>query len=95
VPGLPLTVGSSLNFTPGYETQINDTQARTVGVKRVWDAYATVNVNATTLVRLVASNFVVRDYTTGSVVLAEGLRETGRLVERTPVNLRVGLEFKL
>jgi hypothetical protein len=47
------------------------------------------------LLRLTASNFVVRDYVTGSVVVTDTTREAGRLIERTPMNLRVGLEFKL
>ncbi len=95
VPGLPLNIGSSVNLTPGYETRISETQFREVGLKRVWDAYATVNLNPNTLLRLTASNFIVRDYATGSVVVTEATREAGRFVERTPVNLRVGLEFKL
>ena len=66
-----------------------------MGLKKVWDAYATVNLNPNTLLRLTASNFIVRDYVTGSVVVTDTTREAGRLVERTPVNLRVGLEFKL
>lgn len=82
-------------MTPGYETRISETQYRQVGLKRVWDAYATVNLNRNTLLRLTASNFIVRDYTTSSVVVTEATREAGRLVERTPVNLRVALEFKL
>lgn len=95
VPGLPLTVGASLNYTPAYETTISSTQFREVGLKRVWDAYATVNVNPNTLLRLTASNFLVRDYITGGVVLTDNIREAGRSIERTPMNLRVGLEFKL
>ncbi|NBX96718.1 MAG: TonB-dependent receptor [Betaproteobacteria bacterium] len=95
VPGLPLNIGTSVNFTPGYETRVTDTQFREVGLKKVWDAYATVNLNPNTLLRLTASNFIVRDYVTGSVVVTDTTREAGRLVERTPVNLRVGLEFKL
>ena len=95
VPGQPVTVGASLNYTPGYETRISETQFREVGLKRVWDAYATINVNAHTLLRLTASNFIVRDYITGGVVITDNLREAGRGVERTPMNLRVGLEFKL
>lgn len=95
VPGLPLNVGASVNLTPGYDTRINETQFREVGLKRVWDAYATVNVNPNTLLRLTASNFLVRDYVTGSAIITDNLRESGRLIERTPMNLRVGLEFKL
>ena len=95
VPGLPLNIGTSVNLTPGYETRITETQYREVGLKKVWDAYATVNLNRNTLLRLTASNFIVRDYVTGSVVVTETTREAGRLVERTPVNLRAGLEFKL
>ncbi len=95
VPGLPLTLGASVNLTPGYETRVAQDQFREVGLKRVWDAYATVNLNPNTLLRLTASNFIVRDYLTGSVVVTETLRESGRFVERTPMNLRVGLEFKL
>lgn len=95
VPGLPLNVGASVNLTPGYDTRINETQFREVGLKRVWDAYATVNLNPNTLLRLTTSNFIVRDYVTGSVVVTDNLRESGRLIERTPMNLRVGLEFKL
>jgi len=95
VPGLPLNVGSSVNFTPAYDTRISETQFREVGLKSVWDAYATVNLNPNTLLRLTASNFIVRDYITGSVVLTDSTREAGRLIERTPTNLRVGLEFKL
>jgi len=95
VPGLPLNIGSSVNLTPGYDTRINETQFREVGLKRVWDAYATVNVNPHTLLRFTVSNFMVRDYVTGSAVITDNLKETGRLVERTPMNLRVGLEFKL
>jgi iron complex outermembrane receptor protein len=95
VPGLPLNIGSSVNLTPGYDTRVTETQFREVGLRKLWDAYATVNLNRNMLLRLTASNFIVRDYVTGSVVVTETTREAGRLVERTPTNLRVGLEFKL
>ena len=42
IKGLPLTVGGSLNFTPGFELQQIDQQVSRQGLKSVLDAYGKV-----------------------------------------------------
>ena len=95
IPGLPVSVGASLNFVPAYDTRVAVDQFRSAGVKKVWDGYTTLNLNPTTLLRLTASNFIPHDYMTGGALVMGNIRETGRSVDLTATNFRAALEFKL
>ncbi len=101
VPGLPLTLGGNLNWTPGYDTRISEVQTAYQGHKRVIDAYALWVFNPTLQLRLTASNLNPRDYVTGgSVDSADPVtlvpyRETSTNTAPTYLNLQFRLEMRL
>ena len=97
VPGMPLTLGGTLNFTPGYDTRISESQTAYQGRKLVADAYALWVFGPAAQVRLTASNFVARDYVTGGELVdtTAGSRETATTVAPTYVNWQLRLELKL
>ena len=98
VPGLPLTLGGSLNWTPGYATRLSESQTAFQGAKLGADAYALWVFGPAAQLRVTASNLAARDYVTrGELVdrTATGTRETATTVGPTFVNLQVRLELKL
>ena len=98
VPGLPLTLGGSVNWTPGYATRLSESQSANQGGKLVADAYALWVFGPTAQVRVTASNLAARDYRTGTELVdrgASGTRETASTVAPTDLNLQVRLELKL
>jgi len=97
---LPLTVGGNVNFTPGYETRLSETQTTTVGDKLVFDAYALWTFKPGVALRLSATNLAARDYTTGGSLdfestLGAATRETSRTVATTYVHWQLRFELKL
>ncbi|NJR71996.1 MAG: TonB-dependent receptor [Gammaproteobacteria bacterium] len=50
--GTPITVGSSVNWTPAYDLQVANNQLQKIGVKRVLDAYVLWTVDSSIRVRL-------------------------------------------
>ncbi len=97
LPGTPLTLGASVNLTPGYTTRISVEQTASVGGKVVGDAYALWTVSPTLQIRLTASNLDPRRYVTGSSVddSLANLRESAQTVAPTYRNVQLRLEFKL
>ena len=97
VPGLPLTIGGNLNWTPAYDTRISDTQGAYQGRKLIADAYALWVFGPTVQLRVTVSNLARRDYVTGSSVddLDALKRETATTTAPTYVNLQFRLEIKL
>ena len=97
LPGTPVTLGGSVNLTPGYTTRVSAQQTSSVNGKVVGDAFAVWTVNSSLQVRLTASNLDARRYTTGNGfddALAD-TRESSRTVAPTYRNLQLRLEFKL
>ncbi|MEK8048000.1 TonB-dependent receptor plug domain-containing protein [Ideonella margarita] len=91
LPGVPLTVGGNVNWTPGYTTRLSETQYLTQNTKRVFDAYAMWQLNTTTRVRLSASNLMPR----GTESISEVDGETATTLASSHVNWRLQLEMKL
>ena len=95
LPGLPLTLGGNLNWTPAYNTRISDEQSAFQGRKVQVDAYALWVFNPSAQLRLTASNIGPRDYVTASSIDTANVRETSTTTAPTYLNFQVKLEFKL
>ena len=101
VPGWPLTIGGNLNWTPGYDTRLSETQTATQGRKVVVDAYGLWVFSPALQLRLTASNLNPRDYLTGGSVDAVDpgtlvpYRETSTTTAKTFLNVQLRLEMKL
>ena len=93
--GMPLTLGASLNHTPSFRTQVSDTQASTTPRRRQFDAFALWVFNPNAQLRLNLSNLFGEDYTSGSVISTDTLRERQSTTQQTYLNWRLGLELKL
>ncbi len=93
--GTPLTLGASLNYTPGYRTQFSELQSITLPTKRQLDMFALWVFNPNAQLRLNFSNLAPQDYTTGNLFQAETLRERTVTTAKTDLNVRIGLELKL
>jgi outer membrane receptor for ferrienterochelin and colicins len=93
--GTPLTLGGSLNYTPGYRTQVAADQSSITPAKRQLDMFALWVFNPAAQLRLNLSNLFPHDYTTSSTIDSLGLRERSVSNGPTYLNLRVGLELKL
>jgi iron complex outermembrane receptor protein len=93
--GMPLKLGCSLNFTPGYRTQVSTAQQREAGAKRQFDAYALWIFDPAAQLRLLASNLSAADYSSSNAVDAAGLRTQALTVTPTHVNWQLRLELKL
>ena len=93
--GTPLTLGGSLNLTPGYRTQVSDTQAREAGRKRQFDAYALWVFDPALQLRLLASNLAPDDYRSARAVDQGRLRTQALSATPTHVNWQLRLELKL
>ena len=94
--GLPLSVGVSLNFTPGFSLQQIDSQTYRQGVKNVVDGYALWRFSPDASARLTLSNAGARRYDTGNTTtLADGGSQSVDNSARstTTVNLRAELRF--
>lgn len=92
---LPLSWGGSVNITPGYDLQVSDVQAASVGAKFVADAFVMWFINPGAQLRLSANNLLPRDYTnTRSLLDGTQLQDTeSHNASKVRWNLR--LELKL
>jgi outer membrane receptor for ferrienterochelin and colicins len=93
--GASVSVGGNIGWTPAYTTQITDTQLQKISTKRVYDAYALWNINASTKLRLSLSNIAPIDATTTGVTLADGQRQTVISDGRTDMSVALRLEMRL
>ena len=93
--GTPLTLGGSVNLTPGYRTQVSDLQDREAGFKRQFDAYALWVFNPGVQLRLLASNLTAADYVSSNAVELAGLRTQAVTTTQTRTNWQLRLELKL
>lgn len=100
LPGLPLTLGASLNWTPGYTTQLSNDQSARIGAKRVLDAYALWTINPQYQLRVSASNLAPRSYATGGTLesvngLGQPIRTVSEALAPSYLNWQLRLEIKL
>lgn len=96
VRGLPLTVGVSLNHTPGFRVQEIDDRFSRQGAKPVLDLNALWKLNPDASLRLTVSNASAHRYDSGStILLADGSSEAtdSRTRTFTTVNLRAEFRF--
>ncbi|MFO1326235.1 MAG: TonB-dependent receptor [Rubrivivax sp.] len=93
--GTPLTLGGSLNLTPGYRTQVSELQLREAGFKRQFDAYALWVFNPALQLRLLASNLSAADYRSLAAVDTGNLRTQAVTTTPSWVNWQLRLELKL
>ena len=96
VRGTPLTLGSSLNYTPGFALAQIDNQFYRQGVKRVIDGSLLWRFSPDASARLTLSNAGARPYDTGlSTLLADGSSQSSDTSTRsfTLVNLRGEFRF--
>jgi len=91
LPGMPLTLGGNLNWTPGYNTRLADTQTAYQGKKLGVDAYGLWVFNPALQLRVTASNIAALDYVTGSSLGSEVSTTTAP----SYINLQLRLEMKL
>lgn len=89
--GLPLTVGGTLNITPGFDSRIAEQQWARQGRKRVFDAYALWRVSPSVSLRLSAGNLLPLDESNEG----SAFDETARTVARTTTSWQLQLEMKL
>jgi iron complex outermembrane receptor protein len=97
---LPWAVGGNVNWTPGYTTQLSDSQTSTQGDKLMLEAYGVWTLQPGTQLRFSAGNIFARDYLTSGTLLSvntlgQTLRDTSQNVAPTAVNIQVRLEMKL
>ncbi len=92
---LPLAVGGNLNWTPGYDTRLSESQAALQGRKRVVDLYALWTFDPGLRLRVSASNLAPQDYFTGSSFDADTFRESSRTGFRSTTSWQIRLEVKL
>ena len=95
LPGLPLSLGGNLNWTPGYSTRLSDVQTAEQGRKVVADAYVLWVFSPTLQLRTSFSNLDPRDHVSGGSVVDGGVRETSQATAPTYLNVQVRLEIKL
>ena len=92
---IPLTLGATVNWTPGYTTRLAADQTASVGAKTVVDANALWTFTPSVRLRLSAGNLAAADYGTGGSFETESLRETTETTTRTYVNWQLRLELKM
>ena len=93
--GTPLTLGGSLNLTPGYRTQLSDIQRTEAGAKRQFDAYALWVFDPAMQLRLLASNLTAADYRSANAIDLGSVRTQAVSTTPTAVNWQLRLELKL
>ena len=91
MPGLPLTLGGNVNFTPAYTTRLSNNQWAEAGRKRVVDAYALWQISPVARLRLSGSNLAPEDALSVSSVGDEAARTQAQ----TYTTWRLQLELKL
>lgn len=92
---IPLTLGGSLNYTPGNTVQQTLLTESTTSHKRVFDASAAWAFSPSVQLRLSASNLAPLDYGNSSVTLTPDQLINGESMGRTFTVWQVRLEMKL
>ncbi len=92
---LPISMGASVNITPGYDLQLSDIQSSAVGAKVVTDAFLVWFINANAQMRFSANNLLPRDYLNTSSVLNGAQRQDNESANQSKIRWGVRLELKL
>ncbi|MFZ6686531.1 TonB-dependent receptor plug domain-containing protein [Undibacterium sp. SXout11W] len=95
VAGIPLTLGGSLNLTPGYDVQSTITQLNFIGLKRQIDIYGLWKFNPDVQLRLSANNLRANDYVTNSDVSLGGVNRLDYVTNKTYTTFSLRLEMKI
>ncbi len=90
-----LTLGGNINWVPGYETQLSNSQRTRSGGKRVFDSYALWTFSPAVALRLLASNLAPREYDSSNTIVAGSLSETALSSGPSYTNWQLRLELKL
>lgn len=94
-PGTPLAIGGTVAWTPAYETQLTESLRQRLSTKRVFDAYALWNFNATTRLRFSVSNIGPLDVITTQTQIEDAIRQTTVSNGRTDTSYALRLEMRL
>jgi iron complex outermembrane receptor protein len=92
---VPISLGASVNFTPGYATQLSALQSVSVGAKVVTDAFLVWFLNPSAQLRLSASNLLPRDYANTSSLVSGTQRQQTDTANVSNVSWGLRLELKL
>ena len=92
---LPISMGASVNITPGYDLQLSDIQSSSVGAKVVTDAFLVWFINPNAQMRFSANNLLPRDYLNTSSVLNGTQRQDNESANQSEIRWGVRLELKL
>jgi iron complex outermembrane receptor protein len=95
IRAIPLTIGGNANINPDYTTRRTEQQWTYQGAKRVVDVYGVWKFNPSTALRLTVSNWVPRDYLTGTTYIGNGFSETANTNTRNWKNVQLRLEMKI
>ncbi|MEY4906973.1 MAG: hypothetical protein RL260_691 [Pseudomonadota bacterium] len=93
--GLPLTLGASLNFTPGYAIRLSDSQLNTVDTRRVIDAYALWTFSPEVQLRASVSNLLPLDNMNSSTFTTATARQVATTSNPGSMAWALRLEMKL
>jgi len=95
VKGFPLTLGASLNYTPGFRVQEIDDRFSRLGSKPVLDLNALWRLSSDASLRMTLSNASAHRYDSGSTtLLADGSSEASDSRTRTFTTLNLRAEFR-
>ncbi len=92
---LPLSLGASVNITPGYQIRLSDIQSNSVGTKAVTDAFVLWAIRPGAQLRFSANNLLPRDYLSSTSLLNATQRQENESANRSKINWGLRLELKL
>lgn len=92
---LPVSLGASVNFTPGYQVQLSDIQSNAMGAKVVTDAFVLWFIRPGAQLRFSANNLLPRDYLSTTSLLNATQRQENESANPSNINWGLRLELKL
>ncbi|MEW9900944.1 TonB-dependent receptor [Chitinivorax sp. PXF-14] len=96
LPGLPLSVGSNFNWTPGYNVRPANNQLNRIDAKRVLDLFATWTIDRGTRLRLTLGNVLANSMDGATrYVLDNGVIRTDLSEDSAYRSASLALEMKL
>lgn len=94
LPGLPLTLGGNLAWTPAFDVRQTEAQFYAQGLKRVFDVYALWKIDPKTQLRVSASNLIHADYETANREIFGTTDQIAQTVKKTYPSLSARLEMR-
>ncbi|MDE3011495.1 MAG: TonB-dependent receptor [Pseudomonadota bacterium] len=94
-PGLPLTLGGNISWTPGFVIQKTSNQTYLQGSKRVLDLYGLWKFDPRTQLRIALSNALHYDYLTGDGQSTASFVQNAQTIEKTYPSITARLELRL